>query len=207
MKSYRPGDSPAVKSIVNDAVKAGGMDITISMAALATSAAPTYFPEVEWKVPGQSPLTFWDGGLLNNSPIDQVWYNRFELVGPDEDEPDVSCLISLGTGYVRPGGSPTGVADMIPGARLLETVGAVMSFATNANARGKDFSRHYSTLLSTRAKYAKMKYLRFNPNLRSQEIGLEDYTMMEKLEKVTVEYLKEENNQSYINKAVDAICP
>lgn len=177
MNSYRPGESPAIKSIVNDVVKAGGKDITISMAALATSAAPTCFPEVKWEVPGQRPLTFWDGGSLDNSPIEQVWYSRFELAGPDEDEPDVSCLISLGTGYVRPGGgccSPAGVADMITGARLLETAGAVMSFATDANARGKDFSRHYSTLLSTRPKYARMKYLRFNPNVRSQEIGLED---------------------------------
>lgn len=95
---------------------------------------------------------------------------------------------------------------MIPGARLLETAGAVMSFVTNANARGKDFSRHYSTLPSTRPKYAKMKYLRFNPDLRSQEIGLEDYTMMEKLEGITKKYLKEEGNQPFINKAVDAIC-
>lgn len=210
MKSHRPGDAPATKSIGNDAMRAGGKDITIGMAALATSAAPTYFPQVEWEVPGQKqPLTFWDGGLLNNSPIDQLWYNRFELVGPDEDEPDVSCLISLGTGYVRPssGGSSTGVADFIPGAHLLETAGAVMSFATNANAKGEDFSRHYSTLLSTRQKYAKMKYLRFNPNLRSQEIGLEDYTMMKKLEKMTKAYLREKDNQSYIEKAVDAICP
>lgn len=104
MKSYRPSDSPAVKSIVNDAVKAGGKDVTISMAAVARSAAPTYFPEVKWEVPDQRPLAFWDGGLLNNSPTDQVWYNRFELVGPDEDEPDFSCLISLATGYMRPGG-------------------------------------------------------------------------------------------------------
>lgn len=204
MKTYQPGDSPSVKSIVNDALKAGGKDITVGMAALATSAAPTFFPEVRWEVPGQRPLTFWDGGLLNNSPIDRVWYNRFELVGPAEDEPDVSCLISLGTGYVRPGGSP---ANSIPLVRLLGTVNAVMGFATNANAEGKDFSRHYSTLLRTRPKYAKMKYIRFNPNLGSQAIGLEDYTMMDKLEKMTNEYLEEENNKGFIDQAVDAICP
>lgn len=207
MKSYQPGGLPAVKSIVNDAMKAGGKDITIGTAALATSAAPTYFPQVEWKAPDQKLLTFWDGGLLNNSPIDQLWYNRFELVGPDEDEPDVSCLISLGTGYVGPGGSSNRFADLIPGARALETAGAVLSFATNADAKGKDFSRHYSTLLSTRQKYAKMKYLRFNPNLRSQQIGLDDYTMMGELEDMTKRYLDDEKNQWYIDKAVDAICP
>lgn len=205
MKSYQSGDSPAVKSKVNDTVKAGGKDITIGMAALATSAAPTYFPEVKWEVPGESPLTFWDGGLLNNCPIDQLWYNRLELVGPEEDEPDVSCLISLGTGYVRPGRS--WAADIVPAIRHLETAGAVMSFATNSNAKGKDFSRHHATLLKTREKYAKMKYLRFNPNLKSHEIGLEDYTMMKKLEKITIKYLEDHKNQWYINKAVDAICP
>lgn len=207
MKSYLPGDSPAVKSIVNDAVKAGGKDITIEMAALATSAAPTFFPQVKWEVPGQRPLTFWDGGLLNNSPIDQVWYNRFELVGPAEDEPDVSCLISLGTGYVRPGGSPMADSGFIPGFHLLGTVQAVVGFATNANARGKDFSRHYSTLLKTRRKYERMKYFRFNPNLGSEKIGLEDYTMMKKLEQMTMLYLGDKKNKLFINEAVEAICP
>lgn len=204
MKTYQPGDAPATKSIVNDIMRANGANVTISMAARATSAAPTFFPEVKWQVPGYGPLTFWDGGLLNNSPIDRVWYNRFELVGPAEDEPDVSCLISLGTGYVKPDSSP---ANFIPLVRLLGTAKAVMNFATNSNAEGKDFSRHYSTLLKTRPKYAKMKYIRFNPNLGSQAIGLEDYTMMKKLEDMTDAYLEEEKNKKFIDDAVNAICP
>lgn len=206
MKSYHPDGEPAVQSIVNDAVRAGARNITIAMAALATSAAPTYFPEVKWEVPDRIPLTFWDGGLLNNSPIDQLWYNRFELVGPTEDEPDVSCLISLGTGYLQPPPLASW-ADFIPGYRLLTMAKAVMSFATNANAKGKDFSRHRSTLLSTRPKHQRMVYVRFNPNLRGHEIGLDEYSKMEELERITIKYLEDHQNQWYINKAVDAICP
>lgn len=203
MKSYQPSGAPAVHSIVNDAVRAGAKNITIGMAALATSAAPTYFPEVKWEVPRQMPLIFWDGGLLNNSPIDQLWYNRFELVRPEADEPDVSCLISLGTGYLRPT-SLTSWADVIPGYRLLTMVGAVMSFATNANAKGKDFSRH-QTVLSTRPKYERMVYIRLNPDLRGQEIGLDEYSKMEELERITIDYLR--GQSKYIERVVDAICP
>lgn len=42
-------------------------DITVKEAALATSAAPTYLPKV--KIMNEK---FWDGGLLNNNPINQV---------------------------------------------------------------------------------------------------------------------------------------
>lgn len=204
MKSYQQGGAPAAHSIVNDALRAGAKNITIGMAALATSAAPTYFPEVKWKVPGRVPLTFWDGGLLNNSPIDQLWYNRFELVGPEHDDPDVSCLISLGTGYLR---TPplASWADIVPGYRLLKMVKAVMSFATNANAKGKNFSRHRKTLLSTRPKYERTVYVRLNPDLEGQEIGLDEYSKMDELERITIEYLKYEHE--YIERVVNAICP
>lgn len=71
--------------------------ISIETAACATSAAPTYLPEVVWgKI---KKLRFWDGGLLNNDPIDQLWAARFELVKAKDPEPDVSCIVSLGTGW------------------------------------------------------------------------------------------------------------
>ena len=54
-------------------VSAGARDldvsiITIKEAARATSAAPTYLKQAD--IQG---LNFWDGGLLNNNPIVQVW--------------------------------------------------------------------------------------------------------------------------------------
>ena len=67
-RSYRlPGDSrpqsETAQNIDHD-------NITIKEACRATSAAPTYLPPL--KVPGRdrTMITFWDGGLLNNNPVD-----------------------------------------------------------------------------------------------------------------------------------------
>ncbi|KAF4984001.1 hypothetical protein FZEAL_706 [Fusarium zealandicum] len=89
-----------VKSKAKDAMQKHRDKRAISIAARATSAALTLFPKM--KFPESNPeLVFWDGGLLNNKPIDQLWYSLFELVAPKGAAPVVSCLISLGTGYAR----------------------------------------------------------------------------------------------------------
>ncbi|KAF9767481.1 hypothetical protein IL306_015342, partial [Fusarium sp. DS 682] len=44
---------------------------TIWQASRATSAAPFYFPEANI---GRS--KFWDGGLANNNPVDEVWAEK-----------------------------------------------------------------------------------------------------------------------------------
>lgn len=172
--------------------------ITISLAARATSAAPTYFPEVKW--PENDPkLTFWDGGLLNNNPIDQLWYSRYDLVQPSEPAPPVSCVISLGTGYVRPD-SPSESWFQLAG-----VASSVMGFATNTNAKGKDFSRHM-TALNNRPEHSKTRYVRLNPSLGASEIGLADYTKMEELKTLATKYIEDKDNQLWIDKAVLALC-
>ncbi|KAM5354766.1 hypothetical protein ACJ41O_001412 [Fusarium nematophilum] len=172
--------------------------VTISLAARATSAAPTFFPEV--KFPEHKPeLTFWDGGLLNNNPIDQLWYSRYELVQPEEPPPAISCVISLGTGYIRPD-SPSDSWF-----QLMGVASEVMDFATNTNAKGKDFSRHM-THLNMRGEHKETKYVRLNPSLGKQEIGLADYNKMKELQELARTYLENPNNQKWIDVAVDAIC-
>lgn len=186
------------KSIANDAMKKSQDKVTISLAARATSAAPTFFPEV--KFPERKPeLLFWDGGLLNNNPIDQLWYSRYELVQPEEPPPAISCVISLGTGYVK-ADSPSDSWFQLAG-----VASEVMDFATNTNAKGKDFSRHM-TQLNKREEHKNTKYIRLNPPLGRDKIGLADYTKMEDLKIITRKYLKDEKNQEWIEKAVCAIC-
>ncbi|OTA07562.1 hypothetical protein A9Z42_0084570 [Trichoderma parareesei] len=191
-----------VKSKVNDAMREHSDKVTISLATRATSAAPTFFPEVKWPENNNSPqqLTFWDGGLLNNNPIDQLWYARYELVEPEEPAPPVSCVVSLGTGYTRPDASPSESWFQLVG-----VAASVMGFATNTNAKGKDFSRHM-TALNNRPEHAKTRYVRLNPALGKSEIGLADYTKMEELKTLAREYVEDEKNQLWIDKAVAAIC-
>lgn len=190
-------------SIVNRVMSTHQESVTISLAARATSAAPTYFVEVPFpensKKGDRDRLVFWDGGLLNNNPIDQLWYSRYELTPNDQAAPAVSCVISLGTGYVAPD------APLESWLQVAGIAGEVMEFATNTNAKGRDFSRHVQTI-KNRPEHKDMKYVRLNPSLKKNVIGLADYTMMPELKALTREYLDDEDNQKWIDLAVEAVC-
>ncbi|KAJ4220946.1 hypothetical protein NW759_007016 [Fusarium solani] len=191
-------------SKTNDTMALHQDKVTISLATRATSAAPTYFPEVTFpegtpKSKDNERLIFWDGGLLNNNPIDQLWYSRYELTQPHEPPPAISCVISLGTGYTKPDS---------PSESWFQLVGVaaeVMEFSTNTNAKAKDFTRHMTTL-NLRGEHKDTKYVRLNPSLGKSEIGLADYTKIKELKAMAQKYLTDKRNQEWINKAVDAIC-
>jgi predicted acylesterase/phospholipase RssA len=65
-------------------------DCPIWEVALATSAAPFYFPTAE-----VGEIKFWDGGLSNNNPIEELWLEAGSIYG---DRFLVNCIVSLGTG-------------------------------------------------------------------------------------------------------------
>ncbi|KAJ4245721.1 hypothetical protein NW762_013845 [Fusarium torreyae] len=177
-----------------------GHKVTIDIAARATSAAPTFFPEVKFPENNPEQLIFWDGGLLNNNPIDQVWYARYELIKPKDPPPTISYVISLGNRYLSPGkDQPTFI-------KLVGVASKVIAFATNTNAKGKDFSRHISHL-QARAEHENTKYIRFNPKLE-EEIGLHEYWRMNELKKIAMNDMADPSldKQKWIEKAVDAIC-
>ncbi|KAF9695701.1 hypothetical protein EKO04_006652 [Ascochyta lentis] len=207
------------QSVTNDIMRDHHPKVTISLATRATSAAPTFFPEVRfpnidvlmekdtsstpaWKKKisaTKKQLVFWDGGLLNNNPIDQLWYARYELVQPSDPAPPISCVISLGTGFV---GAASPSDSMI---HLAGVVGNVMDFSTNTNAKAKDFTRHMNRL-KQRSEHTKSQYVRLQPNLGADKIGLAEYTRMEDLKKLTRVYLEKADSQKWIEKAVCAIC-
>lgn len=143
---------------------------------------------------------FWDGGLLNNNPIDQLWYARFDVVGPKEPEPPISCVISLGTGYKKPGNSSSSFL------KLIGIASSVVALATNANAKDRDFSRHTKDL-NGRPEHRNTKYIRFDPDLEKNNISLADYTKMDLLINLTKKFLHNEEEQEFLNMAVAAICP
>lgn len=174
--------------------------ITISVATTATSAAPTYFPEVVWPQGEKETLTFWDGGLLNNNPIDQLWYSRYDLVGPGEPEPKVSCVISLGTGWSR-ADSPSDSWFKLTG--ILSTV---VAFSTNTTAKAQDFSRHVR-MLYQRPEHAGIHYFRLNPSLGKDKIGLADYHQMEVLKSLARDFVNGLMGGELLSKVVDVICP
>lgn len=211
LRSYEPVllDHENYKSsLTHKIMKANQDKVTISLAARATSAAPTFFPEVTFpakqafsKLSAEEKkknLVFWDGGLLNNNPIDQLWYARYELVEHISPSPQISCVISLGTGYIQ-AESPASAWFHLTG-----VVSSVMDFSTNTNAKAKDFTRHMDRL-KFRPEHKKSQYVRLNPRLVTN-IGLADYTRMEELRTLTIAYIKEAGSQEWIDKAVCGIC-
>ncbi len=169
-------------------------NITIKLAVKATSAAPTYFPEVRYKG-----LVFWDGGLLNNNPIDQLWYERHDLTKPAESPPRVSCVISLGTGHKKPGDKPS------LWFKVIGVASSVMAFATTTHAKDKKFGSHMLELNKQPA-YRHTKYIRFDTPLK-HDIGLVDYRQIDLLAKKTYLFLQAPKQQKKLDEAVNAICP
>ncbi|KAG0221096.1 hypothetical protein BGW41_007249 [Actinomortierella wolfii] len=175
-------------------------NITIKLAATATSAAPTFFPEVYWKPYGFNHiLIFWDGGLLNNNPIVPLWFERHDVVGPNAPEPAISCVISIGTGHKNPSTRRSILC------KLVGIASSVMSFATSTSSEDKNFESHM-TDLNGRPEHENTKYIRFNPPLE-HEIALSDYHRIDELVDLTTKYLQEVSVQKKLEEAVEAICP
>lgn len=110
-------------------------NVSISVAARATSAAPTYLPEVIWEG-----LKFWDGGLLNNNPIHQLWAARYDLAAEHAPAPPISCILSLGTRWSKE--RPASVF------RFFNTISQTSSFITNTEAKHRDFQRELNCINS-----------------------------------------------------------
>jgi hypothetical protein len=161
-------------------------DISIKTAALATSAAPIYLPEVTWRG-----LRFWDGGLLNNNPIDQLWVARYDLVGESDPAPEVSLVLSLGTSWTTQ--RPKSIF------RVIETLA---SFITNTEAKNRDFRREINRINSRLPEEAKTEYIRFNTPTKDKEFNLDEYRRMDELDKLTVKYLKGSTEAEDIKKCV-----
>ncbi|KAG0338796.1 hypothetical protein BG000_003365 [Podila horticola] len=186
-------------SLVDKVLLKGRDEISISLTVVWK---PDSVERSLWETEGaENGLVFWDGGLLNNNPIDQLWYARHDGVGPEDPEPPISCIISLGTGYKNPGCQRPSLW-----LRLVSIVTSVVAFVTNTDAKGKDFRRHVQDL-NRRPEHRNTRYLRFNPDLKKYNIGLADYTKMGLLIKLTKEYLQKEEQQVYLQKAVEVICP
>ena len=143
-------------------------------------------------------LVFWDKGLLNNNPIDQLWCARYGMVQHNDPTPPISWVISLGTGFIE---AESPASSMF---HLTGVASVVMDFSTNTNAKGKDFTRHMNRLKAP-SEHTKSHYVRFQPKLEDK-IGLADYTRMQDLKILTQAYLVKADTQKWLDVAVCAIC-
>jgi predicted acylesterase/phospholipase RssA len=183
------GEAVLLRSYIppSDAGSSDFSDVDVTSAACATSAAPTFLPSV--MING---VNFWDGGLLNNNPINQVWEARYDLAAPlpplhkVAEEPIVSCVVSIGTGYHKE------TTELPRG--FFDTLSTTISHAMNTKAKDEDFRRSLHRQNLRKPEDQRTIYFRFNAPLR-ESINIDDWQKMPVLEKDTNIWLNGEGQE------------
>ncbi|KAE8411715.1 hypothetical protein BDV36DRAFT_77864 [Aspergillus pseudocaelatus] len=145
---------------------------TICQAALATSAATTFFDPVYIGT-----RKFVDGALGSNNPVDEVEGEAADIwcPGTGDLKPLVKCFVSIGTG-------DPGIAAIEDKALkfLSETL---VSIATETGRTEKKFIARWAK------HYDEKRYFRFNVEQGLQGVGLEEYREQGTIEAATHRYL------------------
>ena len=151
---------------------------TIVEAALATSAATTFFKPVTIGV-----RQYVDGALGSNNPIEYVWNEAQSIWCPDHGqlEPIVKCFVSVGTG--NPGSTPIrdGAKDF-----LTQTLKDIAT--ETGRTAAKSAARHRGLL-------DKKRYFRYNVEQGLQAVGLEEYRKQPDIEAATHTYLADQTQK------------
>lgn len=161
-----------------------GTPPTITQAALATSAAVSFFDPVRI-----GNRTYVDAGLGTNNPVDEVEDEACEIWCKDSGIAELHartrCFISIGTGH--PGNQR--VEDRID-KFLLNTLKAI---ATETETTARKSENKWRVQMENNT------YFRFNVDHGLGEIGLEEYLKEGDMEAVTATYLKERKTQIALN--------
>ncbi|KAL5488444.1 hypothetical protein ACEPAI_6562 [Sanghuangporus weigelae] len=163
-------------------------EVTIVTAALATSAAPTYFHPT-----AHAGRAYIDGGIGFNNPAEIALKQLSTLYGPSAY---AYTLISLGTGRrnenpYRPGAprARSGIAGMID---MLRAFAHISTDAEGVHARLEE------RFAQTGA------YFRFNP-IGLEDIELDDWTAVDDAIKASLDYLALPETQKRISELVERL--
>jgi hypothetical protein len=159
LRSYGLPDEPNIRA-------------TICQAALATSAATTFFEAVSI-----GDRTFADGGFGANNPVDEVEGEAANIWCSETGDlkPLAKCFISIGTGNP---GKKAFEDNMIK--FLSETV---VHIATETEATEKKFIARWCK------HFDEKRYFRFNVDQGLQNIGLDEYKKKGAIEAASEGYL------------------
>lgn len=152
---------------------------TILEAALATSAAPTYFSEV--KIRGTS---FVDGAIGANNPASHVESEAREIWCEDGGllQPLVKCFISIGTGHK----GTQSVSDK----GLKHLIKALEREATQTDVT------HQRCLEEWRRQGVANRYFRFNVDHGLDRVSLAEYKERDQIQAATVSYMEKHDVKS-----------
>lgn len=158
---------------------------TICQAALATSAATTFFEPVRI-----GNRIFADGGLGANNPVDEVEGEAVDIWCSESGDlkPLVKCFVSIGTG--NPG------IEAFEESMFKFLGQTVVSIATETEETEKRFIARW------RKHFDENRYFRFNVDQGLQNVGLDEYQQQGAMESATDRYLI---NQAQKNRVRDCI--
>ena len=144
-----------------------------------------YLPPESWPEPvTDKSLRFWDGGVLNNNPIDQLWSARYDLVGQNQPPPAVNVVLSLGCGW-HSAKQPTFIN------RMMNTLSSYLGhYLANTEAKHRDFYRLQNRMRGRGDQNNDLSYYRLNCPTGQEQFDMADYKIMPKLEELTRNYLQ-----------------
>jgi predicted acylesterase/phospholipase RssA len=172
LRSYRLADEPNIQA-------------TILQAALATSAAPTFFQPIQI-----GNRTFADGALGANNPVDEVESEASSIWCPETGNLQlmVKCFISIGTGH--PG--ITDFDDKFLGF-FRKTLAEI---STEREKTEKKFIARW------RDPYIEKRYFRFDVQQGLQQIGLAEFQKMGEIEAATHAHLTHTERKQHLKDCV-----
>jgi Patatin-like phospholipase len=205
-KRYLALNSPAV---LLRSYKLDGTEIqcTILEAARATSAAPTYFPEMKI---GRD--YYVDGGITSNNPAGEAVYEA----GRIWENRNIGCLVSIGTGLMEPisgatrtkeqfgnrfGGIIKGMAPLT--AEKLSVAQYCTEVTTSCQAVHHELVQNKAVLKVVKG--GRPRYYRFNVTAGMSDIGLQEADKMDKISQVTDAYLSEPERRELISDCVELL--
>ncbi|KAF2128690.1 phospholipase, patatin family protein [Dothidotthia symphoricarpi CBS 119687] len=159
---------------------------TILEAALATSAAPTYFSDI-----GIAGSKFVDGAFGANNPTFEVEEEASELWcgGTGDLKPLVKCFISVGTGAL----GVRSVSDK----GMKHLVETLQKEATQTETTNQRFLFHWSQGVE------KGRVFRFNVDQGLQNVKLQEYEQQDLIQASTSTYLHERGTIGRVKECVE----
>jgi predicted acylesterase/phospholipase RssA len=146
-------------------------DCCLWEAARATTAAPIFFKQISLQNGG---YTFVDGGLRLNNPVFELVQEADRVYGARA----IGCTLSLGTGWTS--------APSLDNAKLHRVLKACVNISTDSEDTAQKFldDKRGMELREHR------KYFRFNVEQGMQDIELNEWQHLEKMDAMTTAYLR-----------------
>lgn len=150
---------------------------TISGAALATSAATTFFDPVTIGT-----RTYADGAFGANNPVEEVLAEAKDIWSPKKDNVGelVKCFVSIGTGV-------PGMTPIASGAWKLMSQ-TLVEISTETEKTAENFRRRHGEM------FKEKRVFRFNVQKGLEQVGLEEYEKQGIIETATDLYMESEDH-------------